>query len=143
MLLIKGCDPARPEAGTWWLTPGGGIEADESPEDAIVREVLEETGLHVEPDRLGAIVATRVAEFEFDNLSYRQAECFFAVAVDAFVPHERGWDDIEQQALLEHRWWTLAELHATAERLYPSELAKLVAAVLAGPITQPITLSGD
>ncbi|MEI6266544.1 MAG: NUDIX domain-containing protein [bacterium] len=31
-----------------WLDPGGHIESDETPDDAIVREVKEETGLDVE-----------------------------------------------------------------------------------------------
>ena len=30
-----------------WVLPGGGIDANESPETAIVREILEETGFHV------------------------------------------------------------------------------------------------
>jgi 8-oxo-dGTP pyrophosphatase MutT (NUDIX family) len=32
-----------------WLQPGGHIEAGETPWDAALREVLEETGLHAEP----------------------------------------------------------------------------------------------
>ncbi len=32
--------------GTWWL-PGGGVEFGEHPEEAVVREVAEETGLVV------------------------------------------------------------------------------------------------
>lgn len=35
--------------------PGGGIEHGESPEEAVVREVQEETGLVVEVDRLLAV----------------------------------------------------------------------------------------
>jgi 8-oxo-dGTP pyrophosphatase MutT (NUDIX family) len=142
VLLIKGCDPARPEAGTWWLTPGGGIEGDESIETAMVREILEETGLLVPAEQLGPVVATRVAEFEFDNVSYRQTECFFAVDVARFTPHTEGWDDVEQRALLEHRWWTHDELRNTAEQIYPAELATVVAAALDGPIVTPIRLSG-
>jgi 8-oxo-dGTP diphosphatase len=35
-----------------WSTPGGAIEPNEGPADAVVREVWEETGLHVTPTRL-------------------------------------------------------------------------------------------
>lgn len=141
VLLIKGCDPARPEAGDWWLTPGGGIENDESIEAAMVREILEETGLRVTADRLGPIIATRAAEFEFDNRDYEQTESFFALEVAMFVPHAEGWDAVELRALLGHRWWTVEELRTTDERLYPQELATLVQAVLDGSITSPIRLS--
>lgn len=35
-----------------WVLPGGGIDKGESAEDAIVREILEETGFTVKVDRL-------------------------------------------------------------------------------------------
>jgi ADP-ribose pyrophosphatase YjhB (NUDIX family) len=48
LLIQRGHDPHR---GLWSL-PGGRIEPGESPEQAIVREVREETGLDVVPGRL-------------------------------------------------------------------------------------------
>ena len=33
----------------WWLIPGGGMEADETPEQCCIREMEEETGLVVRP----------------------------------------------------------------------------------------------
>lgn len=36
-------------SGGWWTPPSGGIEADESPQQAVVREMSEELGLTVEP----------------------------------------------------------------------------------------------
>jgi ADP-ribose pyrophosphatase YjhB (NUDIX family) len=47
LLIQRGHDPHR---GRWSL-PGGRIEAGESPEQAVVREVREETGLEVVPGR--------------------------------------------------------------------------------------------
>jgi len=38
--------PQEPEGpGTWWQMPQGGIDADEDPERAALRELFEETGL--------------------------------------------------------------------------------------------------
>lgn len=43
---------ARHSNAGLWVAPGGAIDPDESPVDAVVREVFEETGLHVEPVNL-------------------------------------------------------------------------------------------
>lgn len=45
----------RQRDGAFWSTPGGTIEPDERPADAVVRETWEETGLLVEPRRVVAV----------------------------------------------------------------------------------------
>lgn len=44
----------RADNGTWEL-PGGVLELAETPEDGVRREVLEETGIHVEVDQLTGV----------------------------------------------------------------------------------------
>ncbi|WTU50703.1 NUDIX domain-containing protein [Streptomyces sp. NBC_00057] len=44
----------RADNGTWELL-GGVLELDETPEAGVVREVLEETGIHVEVDELTGV----------------------------------------------------------------------------------------
>jgi 8-oxo-dGTP pyrophosphatase MutT (NUDIX family) len=143
VLLIQGLDPGRPADGRWWLTPGGGVDGSESLEAAAVREVLEETGFRLEPHQLGPAVATRVADFEFDRRQFRQTEYFFATEVPVFTPRNDGWEEVERRALLDQRWWTVDELRATNETVYPSELADLVETVLDGEVSDVIRLSGD
>ncbi|GAA1506422.1 NUDIX domain-containing protein [Streptomyces albidochromogenes] len=44
----------RADNGTWEL-PGGVLELSEAPEEGVRREVLEETGIHVEVDELSGV----------------------------------------------------------------------------------------
>lgn len=49
VLAIKRSDDGR------WVPPGGVLELDETPEDGVIREVFEETGLKVQPLRLTGV----------------------------------------------------------------------------------------
>ena len=41
VFLMHGSDPMRPEKGTWWEIPGGGIEPGETSQEAAARELYE------------------------------------------------------------------------------------------------------
>jgi 8-oxo-dGTP pyrophosphatase MutT (NUDIX family) len=124
VLLFRGGDPARPEAGTWWFTPGGGLDDGETAEDAARREVREETGLAL--SELGPVVLNRRIAFEVEGEHFDQDEVFFKVAVVAFEVDTREWTDLERRLMLEHRWWTRDELATTSETVYPQGLARLL-----------------
>ena len=77
-----------------WFLPGGGRKAEESVEEALVREVLEETGYEV------ARCAHRcraLQHFEAGGTRYRMTAEFFAVSLGARVTargeHETSWLD--------------------------------------------------
>jgi 8-oxo-dGTP diphosphatase len=48
LMAQRGKEPLK----GWWSLPGGALELGESLTDAVCREVLEETGLEVEPVKL-------------------------------------------------------------------------------------------
>jgi 8-oxo-dGTP pyrophosphatase MutT (NUDIX family) len=125
VLLFRGGDPWQPAAGLWWITPGGGVEPGESLEQAARREVREETGYQLDGD-LGPIVLTRTARFWFEGLEYEQHESFFRVRVEQADVDYSGWTETERRTVQTHHWWTVAELTATTETVYPEALLELV-----------------
>jgi 8-oxo-dGTP pyrophosphatase MutT (NUDIX family) len=50
-----------------WSLPAGAIEPGESPAAAVVREVLEETGLRVRPRAIVAVVGGESCRFRYPN----------------------------------------------------------------------------
>lgn len=129
VLLLRGSDPGRPEAGAWWFTVGGGCLAGESTTDAARREAAEEAGVLLPPD-LGPVVLHRRASFEFEGLAYEQEEDYFLARVPTDAVSTDGWTDDERRVLSGLRWWSVAELVATAEVIHPAGLAELLEGLL-------------
>jgi 8-oxo-dGTP pyrophosphatase MutT (NUDIX family) len=50
-----------------WALPGGAIELGEEPAEAVIREVWEETGLHVLPERISGVYGGRSGLTEYPN----------------------------------------------------------------------------
>ena len=92
-------------AGTLWIPPGGGVETGESLRQALVREFLEETGIHVKVERLLTIN-------EFISMPLHAIEFFFIVTADNALKPVKGSDPElkENQILGQVKFVTFNEL---------------------------------
>ena len=129
ILLMKGRLPSNPDAPGVWFTIGGGIEPGESLYEAAAREVVEETGL---TDAVLGEIAWR-GEVVLPDRNQRPIlfkDTFILARTSGGAVGRHGWQALEQEFVDDMRWWTLDELEATGESVFPPDLAQRLRAVL-------------
>ncbi len=129
ILLMKGRLPSAPDAPGAWFTIGGGIEPGETLYEAAAREVVEETGF-------ADVVLGEIAWCgEVTLLDRKQRPVLFK---DTFIlarseggeVSREAWQDLELEFVDDIRWWTLDDLEATAEAVWPHDLAARLRAIV-------------
>jgi 8-oxo-dGTP pyrophosphatase MutT (NUDIX family) len=124
VLLFSGGDPDAPDLGSWWFTPGGGLEGEEDEAAAARRELWEEIGLAV--GELGPVVHRQHASFDLVGKHFEQDDAFFVVRVDGFEVDDSRQTELERRVVYGHRWWSEEELASTTEQVFPAELVSLL-----------------
>lgn len=123
-LLFEDSDPGV-EGARWWVTPGGGIDPDESEREAAVREIAEETGAVLPPERLSGPIATRHVVHGYSDQVIEQDESFYVVFLDQFDVNTSQHTADEKLTILSHRWWSHDDLRHTDDWIWPHELVEL------------------
>lgn len=128
VLLLQCVKPDAPDA-PFWVTIGGGIEHDESAEQAGVRELWEETGLRAEAAELRGPIGAETVEFTWPPFVIEQTQSYYVI--DIPDSDERTAEDtpisfahleeVEVATTLGYRWWSLDDLRTTTEHVLSNQ----------------------
>ncbi len=98
----------KPDGNTWGL-PAGKVDVDETDEDAVIRELREETGYLATPDQLELL-----DEHQF-NMPSGTTNDFVSYRIRLSSPHTVA---LEETAHSAHRWVTPQEAYAMSDLIF-------------------------
>jgi ADP-ribose pyrophosphatase YjhB (NUDIX family) len=114
-----------PPNGRHWTTPGGGVEDGEDYQAAALRELAEETGWH--DITLAGELHRRSFEMDYGGLMVNQQERLYLARTELRARPIVGVEAMHAaDCIAAWQWWTLAELDATGEEIWPAGLADLI-----------------
>ena len=106
---------------TLWVTPGGGLDADETYEECIKREIYEELGL--EDVEIGEYVWYRNIWFETtEGNSVLSKERYFVVHVGSIDFSFEHMTKYEKPLTKAGRWWSVEDISSSKEEFFIDNL---------------------
>ena len=116
----------EPRTGhVFWVMPGGGLEPNESFEEAAIREAYEESGCTF---NLGPYVWFRRHKHEWNGKPFDQYERFFVASVSDPTyapPHQDGY-------ISKHKWFSLNELQRSRDDFAPRNIRSIIGPIIEG-----------
>ena len=105
----------------WWATPGGGLDGDETIEEAAIREAAEELNIS-SPNVLP--LWHRTVEFSFRGTPIRQEEHYFLLRIprNELALGQEVRAAHSQEGIIATRWWSPEEIETSSEQLFPDDL---------------------
>lgn len=107
------------------MTPGGGVEKNESFKDALKREIFEETG--IQDLAIKNCIFSRIAYANLNsdeqNMFY---ERYFVVETNEMKINDMNITDVEREIIEEYKWWSIDELRCSTEIVFPIGFKDLI-----------------
>lgn len=133
VLLIKYLDKhsksAKEFTDGFWVLPGGGVEKHETFEEAVKREIYEETG--ITNVNVKNCVFSRIMHAELRNIDQNlYYERYYVVETDDVEINIDNLTNNEIEVINKYKWWSINELKQTKDVIFPLSLKMHIDAAL-------------
>ena len=116
VLLFRHADR---DGGTFWAPPGGGVKAEETFEEAALREADEELGLKGCPIKW---LWERWTDFVYIDTPVHQHESYFLLKAEIPPLSAEVLDTHEREGIVEMRWWAASAIDEAREPVFPEDI---------------------
>ncbi len=124
VLLIRFEAELKGQPFVFWVTPGGEIEPGEDERAAAERELVEE--LSLQALLTGPVHRESGGTYTHLGETVRNQDVFFAAICAREDPVLGGVTHEEIALMREARWWKVAEIRDSNERIFPAGIAAIV-----------------
>lgn len=137
VLLLKADDPNTTTTsgrynGPFWFLVGGAIESGENVDNAVLREIYEETGISKEHITLGPIVWKGEFDLIINGILSRQQQRFIVARTNKSQLSLHNLTPYEQKVIKDIQWFSLKQIERSEELIYPLCLKQYLPAILQG-----------
>lgn len=112
---------------SYWVPPGGSVETDETFGQAAERELYEETGWSDVSIIKEPIWKQEIMLYKSGDTKDITQEYFFAAKAPSDLTIScDNWTAYEREVIAGYKWWSIDEIIATSEKIFPDNLLDLL-----------------